>query len=222
MAEAALAQSEAALVTSRARLGYTRIAAPAAGILIRYNVERGDVVQPGRALALSPAGETQIVVQIDERNLGLLALGQKALVSADAYPDRRLAAELVYVNPSIDPQTASVQAKLRVIDPPAWIRQDMTVSIDLEVARRADALVLPASAVRGPRSPAPWVLVAVDGRAERRAVKVGLQGGGRVEIVEGSPRPTWWCRPPPRSRRATVCGPRSAPPPPTAPRSRGL
>ena len=186
MAEAAVAQAEAALAAAATKLAYTVIAAPADGVLIARNVERGDVVQAGRTLmTLSPAGETQVLVQIDEKNMGLLALGQKALVSADAYPDDRLAAELVYLNPSVDPQTATVQVKLRLPAPPAYVRQDMTVSVDIEVARKADALILPTTAVHDPLTRRAWVLIVEDGRAVRRPVTIGLRGDGRVEITDG-------------------------------------
>lgn len=185
-AEAAVAQAEASLAAARSKLAYTVITAPADGILIARSVERGDVVQAGRTLmTLSPTGETQVVVQIDEKNLGLLVVGQKAWVSADAYPDDRIAAELVYVNPAVDPQTATVQVKLRLPTPPAYLRQDMTMSVDVEVARKADALVLPTTAVHDPLTRRAWVLVVEDGRARRKDVRVGLRGDGRVEIAEG-------------------------------------
>ena len=106
------------------------------------------MVQPGKVLmVLSPVGETQLVLQIDERNLARLKLGQQALASADAYPAERFAAELVYINPAVDPQRGTVEVKLRVPAPPAYLRQDMTVSVDIEVDRHADALALPANAV---------------------------------------------------------------------------
>ena len=89
MAQTALAQAHAALGAANVRLEQTVIRAPADGVLIARNVEPGDVVQPGKELmVLAPAGETQIVVQIDEKNLSQLKLGQKALASADAYPAR--------------------------------------------------------------------------------------------------------------------------------------
>ena len=63
-------QARAALAAATARLDQTTIRAPADGILIGRSVEPGDVVQPGRELmVLAPAGETQIVVSIDEKNL---------------------------------------------------------------------------------------------------------------------------------------------------------
>lgn len=68
MAETQLGQALANLNTAQARLGYATIVAPRDGVLITRNVERGTVVQPGKALlVLAPAGDIQIVVQIDER-----------------------------------------------------------------------------------------------------------------------------------------------------------
>ena len=134
---------------------------------------------------LSPVGETQLVLQIDERNLARLKLGQQALASADAYPAERFGAELFYINPSVDPQRGTVEVKLRVPAPPAYLRQDMTVSVDIEVDRHADALALPANAVHDVAGADPWVLQVKDGRAIRRPVKVGLRGEGSVEIRGG-------------------------------------
>jgi HlyD family secretion protein len=109
MAETLLNQAHANLATARSRLSYTVITAPRDGILISRNVERGNIVQPSNVLmTLSPSGDTQLVVQIDEKNLGLIALGQKALASADAFPKETFAAEVIYINPGIDLQRASV------------------------------------------------------------------------------------------------------------------
>jgi HlyD family secretion protein len=186
LASAALEQAQAGLLAARARLAYTRIVAPATGTLIARNVEPGDVVQPGKALmVLAPAGETQIVVQIDERNLALVRLGQPALASADAYPAKRFAAEVVYVNPGVDAQRGTVEVKLRVREPPDYLRQDMTVSVDIEVARSPNAIALRAEAVRDATGAAPWVLLVEGGRAVRRPVQLGLRGTGWVEIRSG-------------------------------------
>jgi HlyD family secretion protein len=186
VARAALEQAQASLQAARARLTYTEVRAPVDGTLIARDVERGDVVQPGKALmVLAPQGETQLVLQIDERNLSKLKLGQRALASADAYPAQKFAAELVYINPGVDAQRGTVEVKLRVPDPPAYLRQDMTVSVDIEIERRPGALSLPADGVRDAAGPAPWVLAVQDGKAVRRNVRVGLRGEGAVEIVEG-------------------------------------
>ena len=186
VAQTSLAQARANLGVAQAKLDQTVIRAPVDGTLIARNVEPGNVAQPGKELmVLAPAGETQVVVQIDEKNLAQLKLGQQALASADAFPKERFAAELVYINPGIDALRGSVEVKLRVPKPPDYLRQDMTVSVDIEVARSAATVVVPADAVRDANSAQPWVL-AVDGwRAQRRAVKLGLKGDGRIEVLEG-------------------------------------
>lgn len=186
VAQTALEQARANLLAAQAKLEQTVIHAPADGVLIARGVEPGNVVQPGKELmALAPSGETQIVVQIDERQLSRLALGQKAVGSADAFPGERFEAELFYINPGVDPLRGSVEVKLRVGKPPGYLRQDMTVSVDIEVARRAGAVVVPTEAIRDAGGAQPWVLAIRGHRAVRQPVKLGLRGDARTEVVDG-------------------------------------
>jgi len=187
VAMTALEQARASERVAQAKLPDIVIRAPVDGVLISRNVEAGDIVQPGKELfSLAPAGDTQVIVQIDERNLSQLAPGQKALGSADAFPGKRFPAELIYINPGIDALRGSVEVRLRVPAPPDYLRQDMTVSVDIEVARRSQAVVAPTEAVRDATTAQPWVLAVRDGRAERVPVKVGLRGDGRLEVLEGA------------------------------------
>lgn len=186
MAQTQLDQARATLETASSRLAYATVSAPRDGVLISRAVERGTVAQPGKALlVLAPRGETQLVILLDERNLGLVALGQPALASADAFPAERMNATVVYINPGIDIARAAVEVKLRVAEPPAYLRQDMTVSVDIETARRSQTLVVPARSVREALSSAPWVMRVEDGRASRQPVKLGLRGANSIEILDG-------------------------------------
>jgi HlyD family secretion protein len=186
MAETQLRQSQASLDVARSRLSYTTISAPRDGVLIARNVEKGYVVQPGGILmVLSPSGSTQLVVQIDEKNLGLIAIGQKAIASADAFPKATFAAEVAYINPGIDLQRASVQVKLRVPEPPTYLQQDMTVSVDIETARHRNVTVAPTTSVRALNGERPWVLKVKEGRAHRQEIVIGLVSGGQAEVLNG-------------------------------------
>ncbi|BDU52514.1 permease [Limnohabitans sp. INBF002] len=186
VAETALSQAQAGAELARARLRYSQVLAPAAGTLIARNVEPGDAVQAGKVLmVLSPEGETQVVVQIDEKHLNLLKVGQTASVSSDAYPDQRFTAELMYINPGVDAQRGSVEVKLRVSQPPAYVRQDMTVSVDIEVAKRSQAVLVPTEAVHNLDSPEPWVMKVVSGKAIRTPIRLGLRSQGMCEVLEG-------------------------------------
>jgi len=108
-----------------------------------------------------------------------------AIAAADAFPGQRFAATLDYLSPGIDAQRGTVEAKFRVPSPPAFLRSDMTVSIDIGVADKDNALVVPADAVRDAALPEPWVLVVRNGRAERLPVRLGARTPARAEIVTG-------------------------------------
>jgi HlyD family secretion protein len=185
-AQADLTQSKAALSAATTRLAYTTISAPRAGVLISRAVERGTVVTAGTSLMiLSPVTETQIVLQIDERNLGKIAVEQSARISADAYPQQQFAATVAFINPGIDITRASVMVKLSVPNPPAYLRQDMTVSVDIVTAQRKAVLSLPRNAIHDALTSAPWVMIVDGKRAVRKNIRLGLQGNNRIEILNG-------------------------------------
>lgn len=186
LAETQSAQASATLRAAQTRLGYTEIKAARDGVLIWREVEVGNVVQPGKELMrLSPAGEMQIAIQIDERNLALIALKQQALASADAFSKETFPATVTFINPAVDLQRASVEVKLSVPSPPAYLRQDMTVSVDIEVARRPKAIILSAADIHDLTTAKPWVLKLDKGHARRQDVTVGLVSAGKAEILTG-------------------------------------
>ncbi|MCC6523809.1 MAG: efflux RND transporter periplasmic adaptor subunit, partial [Polyangiaceae bacterium] len=182
----ALRQAEAQLAGANVRLGQTRLVALQDATILERAVEVGDVVQPGRTLLVMAAeGAAEIVFQPDERNLAHMRLGQTARVSPDAFPQQVFDAELHYIAPSIDPERGSVEVRLRVPEAPPSLRPDMTVSVDLTVATRPQALTLTPDALRGATTPAPWVFVVEAGRVVRREVALGIRGDGAVEITSG-------------------------------------
>lgn len=183
---AALAVAKAQLAAAKIRLAQTRIVALQDGVVLTRQVEPGDVVTPARPLlVLAVAGETRLSLLPDERDLAYVRLGQRARASADAFPEQTFDAEIIYIAPSVEPARGTVEVRLRVPSPPAYLRPDMTVSVDLDVARKGAALVVPFEAVRGLATPRPWALAVVGGRAERRELKLGIRGEGSVEIAGG-------------------------------------
>lgn len=185
-AVSALAQARATLATAEARLAQTKIIAPTSGTILNRMVEAGDIVQPGHALlVLSREGNTQIVFQPEEKNLSLLRVGQQAQVSADAFPNHIFQAQVSNIAPAVDSQRGTIEVKLSVPRPPSFLRPDMTVSVDVEVARQDHALVIPLEALKDVTTPQPWVLAVCDGRTERKIVQVGIRGAGQAEILDG-------------------------------------
>lgn len=182
-AQAQLQLARAATQAAKARLAQARITAPAdARVLIR-SVEPGQIVQPGRALlSLALAGPTQLVALVDERFLGQLRVGQIASVVADAFPGQRFAARVLSLAPAVDSQRGAVEVKFALEGaPPDYLREDLTVSIEVETGRRQSALVIPLAALRGATS----VLVAEGGRAQARELQLGLRTLDAVEVTRG-------------------------------------
>lgn len=186
VALAAQLQAEAQLAAARAQLAQTRIVALHDGTVLTRAVEPGDVVAASRTLlVLAADADTELELHPDERNLSTLRLGQPARASADAYPQEVFDATVQYIAPSVDPQRGSVEVRLAVPAPPAFLRPDMTVSIDLTVASRTGALVVDAQAVRDTGTARPYVLAVEGGRVVRHDVRLGIRGEGAIEIVEG-------------------------------------
>lgn len=184
------AQAIATVGQAKVRVAESHITAAVAGVVLLRSVEPGDLVQPGRTmLVLTRDGQTLLSVQPDEKNLAQLRLGQSALAAAEAFPMQPFAATVSYLAPSIDPQRGTVEVRLAVPAPPAFLRPDMTVSVNIEVGRHPAALVVPNDAVQDARSAQPWVLLIKDPRndryIERRPVELGLRGEGLVQILRG-------------------------------------
>jgi len=185
-AQANLQLALSSLDAAKAKWSYVRIHAPRSGVLIFRNVEAGDLVSPGKQLfVLSPKGVPELVVQIDEKNMKWVRVGQSAIASADAYPDQKFKARVVFINPAVDALRGSVEIKLSVIDPPDFLTQDMTVTVDIEVAKHLAVMNIPLSAVHTTAPGQGWVLRYRQGHLQKVDVGLGLQGKGRVEILSG-------------------------------------
>lgn len=224
LAKAALAQALAGHQLARVKLAQGKVLAPSSGVLISRSVEVGDIVQPGKALmVLAASGQTQILIQIDEKNLSRIALGQKAYASADAFPSQRFDAVVGYINPGVDAARGSVEVKLNIANPPAYLRQDMTVSVDIETARRTATVVIATSTLEDAATDKPWVLVVRDKHAVKQFVTLGLLGDTRVEVLQGVAKGEGVV---PKSKLGVKAGQRvraqvQAVPPPTAPHAPG-
>lgn len=186
-ASAAITLAEAQLASVAVNEKRARIVAPMDGVITERLVEVGEVVRPGSPLlVLAARGRTRIVLEPDERHLALLAIGQKAAVSAEAFPESSFEATLGYIAPAVNGERGTIEVRLDVPDPPDYLRPNMTVSVELSIATRSHALALPLAAVQDLGSAQPWVgVLGSRGRVERRDVRLGLRGDTLVEISSG-------------------------------------
>jgi HlyD family secretion protein len=180
--------ARAATQAAQARLAQTALRASGDGRVIVRSAEPGQIVQPGKALlTLALEGPTQIVAQVDERFLQQLQPGQRATVLADAFAGQSFSARVQSLAPGVDAQRGAIEVKLALEQaPPDFLREDMTLSVEVETGRSERALALPLSVLRAPmEGDAAQLLVVSDGRAELRRVRVGLRTLDAFEVQDG-------------------------------------
>lgn len=178
------------LNAAQAALARTQIRSQVSGTVLTRNVTVGDLVQPGRILLeIARDGTTEILVPVDERNLGVLALGQAARCIADAYPDRIFDATVSFIAPTVDPQRGTVDVRLTVNPPPDFLRQDMTVTATIRTNQRDKAIMLSNDLIRSDRTdasaPQNHVLIVRGGRVTAQPVQLGLRGLSATQVTEG-------------------------------------
>ncbi len=191
-ARAQLLQAQSAVSAAQAKLAQTQVIAPANARVLTRQVEPGQIVQPGKALlSLALAGPTQLVAQVDERFLEQLQTGQAASVVADAFSDQRFSAKVLSIASAVDAQRGAIEVKFSLDSaPPPFLREDMTLSIEVITAKRERALVLPLGALRtqtgGEKAiNSVSVLIAQKGRTQLRTVRLGLRTLEAAEVLEG-------------------------------------
>lgn len=179
-------QARERLAAARATAARTELRATVAGTVLTRNVEPGDLVQPGRVLMeIARDGVTEIEVPVDEKNLAVLAIGQKARCVTDAFPDRPFDATLSYIAPSVDTQRGSINIRVRAEPPPEFLRQDMTVSVNVQTGRRDAALAVSNDALRAVQGDRAEVLVLRAARVHVAPVRLGLRGQSASEVIDG-------------------------------------
>ena len=181
------------LAAAQAMLLKTVLRAEVTGTILTRNVEPGDLVQPvGKVLfEIARAGDTEILIPLDERNLGTLALGQQASCIADAYPNQSFTAKVNFIAPTIDPQRGTVDIRLKVDPVPDYLRQDMTVSVNILTGQVEQALAIPNDALMNVQGTQAEVFIVDAGRVRRRQITLGLRGLALSEVRSGLQPGDW-------------------------------
>lgn len=179
-AQSELGQAANARAAAQKRLNEYVLMAPVSGTVLRRDGEPGEVMQPGQVMFwVGEPSPLRVTAEIDEEDIVRIALGQRALLKADAFPGQALESSVGEITPKGDPVNKTYRVRLNLPDDTKLLI-GMTVEVNVVLRENAEALLVPAAAVEGGH-----VWIAKDGRAERRAVKTGAIGPVSSEIVEG-------------------------------------
>jgi membrane fusion protein (multidrug efflux system) len=186
-AQAAVAASDARLRTASAVASDTRVLAPTGGIIDRRTVQPGERVSISTPLFTLVRNETlELAANVPSRMANLVQPGQTVRLSVD---DRTVESTVARVSPTVDPVSRSVTVYVRVPNANGVIKGNTFVSGRIIGDRRADALLVPTSAIRqapGTES-APFVWRIAGGALEKRNVTLGVvdDAAGLAEVKEG-------------------------------------
>lgn len=184
-AAARLERLQAEIGRARELLADTSITAPAAGRIGARQVDVGDFVSAGQALAtLVNTERLKLAFTIPERMAGQAAVGQQVHLYVDAWPDETFAAEVYFVSPSISVATRSLLLQAYVDNGRRRLRPGNFAAAELVTGVREAALVIPEEALV-PTRQGYQVFVVEDATARLREVDIGLRQPGLVEITAG-------------------------------------
>jgi membrane fusion protein, copper/silver efflux system len=160
--------------------------APQDGEILERSAVNGMRAAPGAVLFRIADHQTVwAIADIAERDLGVIAIGQKASVRPRAYPDRSFTGEVALIYPHMNAPTRTARVRIELPNPDGLLRPDMYADVEIAAGSENPALTVSSSAVIDSGQRQLVLLDKGNGRFEPRPVKLGRRGDGRVEITEG-------------------------------------
>jgi RND family efflux transporter MFP subunit len=154
------------------------IRSPIDGVITVLGVANGEFIFENSTPFTVATASTFLEGQINEEDVGRVALGMKAAVKLYSYPDKEFVAIVTQVVPTANDQRYTVNFTLD--DPPDSLMSGMTGEVNVIIGKRENALIVPSRAVLVDR-----VFVVRDGVVKPRSVKVGYRSIERAEILDG-------------------------------------
>jgi Cu(I)/Ag(I) efflux system membrane fusion protein len=160
--------------------------APRDGIVLERNAIEGMRVQPGGVLfRIADHSVVWALIDVAERDLGAISIGQAATVKARSFPGREFSGKIEVIYPEINKETRTARLRVELRNPDLVLLHDMYVDAEIDTGSGEPALSVPESAVMDTGSRQAVFIDKGQGRLEPRDVKLGHRGGGYVEVRDG-------------------------------------
>ena len=167
-------------------LKYTSIKAPISGYVSERLVRVGNLVEMYQPVyRINSYDPLLAVLNVPERELSVLRKGLEVTVKLDALPDRVFTGKLTRISPVIDPATGTFRVTAEIKDPEKILKPGLFGRVDILYDLRENVPLIPRSAIISEDEASHVFLVGDDGQVQRRAIKLGYERNGLVEILEG-------------------------------------
>jgi RND family efflux transporter MFP subunit len=193
--------AESGLAMRRIDFDDLQVRAPFKGVVISKDAQPGEIVSPMSAgggftrtgiATIVDMDSREVEVDVNESYINRVKSDQRVEATLDAYPDAPLAAHVINIVPTADRTKATVRVRIAFDKLDARILPDMGIKVRFlddqpppeQQVNAGPRIRIPASAVQRESGNA-YVWVVSDGRVERRAVTVGAEGDGSIEVRAG-------------------------------------
>ena len=187
--EARVKSAEAELASARARFRKTLVVAPFTGVITKMDVKVGGTASSNTSdIAMISAGTLQMESFVPEINIPLLALGDEAVATLDAYgPAAPFAAKVISIDPAetVRDGVSTYRVKLQFDASDERIRPGMTANILIVTEKKSNVIAVPQGIVTE-RDGQKFVSVKEGDSIVDRVVQTGsVSSLGTIEIVSG-------------------------------------
>ena len=188
LADASVKQAAAKVAAAKANFQGTQIVAPISGTITQQDAKVGQSATPGTPLVsiISSSG-FEVDAGVSETDIGKLAIGDKASMTLDAFPNETFAGTVFYIAPAETNTSGVISYAIKIAfdnhDP--RLKSGLTANIDIQAQQKKDVLILPQYAILQNDS-GTFVQTLVNGKATTTPVTLGIHDQkGNVEVVSG-------------------------------------
>jgi HlyD family secretion protein len=194
IAQAQVAQAQISLEETQDSLADATLLAPFDGVITAVNVSEGELAS-GLVIEMIDASSLEVILNVDEIDIGSLAVNQAAIITLESWPDVEIESSVASIAPnasaSQDSAVVTYEVHLTIGQNDLPVRIGMTANASLITANREDVLLVPNAAINADRSNGTYsvnlVSTAADGSqtTAELAVTIGLRDGQYTQITSG-------------------------------------
>lgn len=184
-AQKGVEKAEASLSFNKEILDDTNISAPFDALVVRRNRDPGDVVVPGSSIVdIISTDQLWISAWVDETAMGLLAVGQPAVIIFRSRPEAPVKGKVIRFSPETDRETREFLVDVGMEQLPKIWAVGQRAEVYIETAQKNDVLIIPQKFIVW-RDKQPFVMVDADGKARWQKIAIGMRGVENVEVTDG-------------------------------------
>lgn len=186
-------QMEVAQAQAETNLAYSYIRAPFSGYVAERNLDPGAYVTNATTgtsttsrgiLNLHDIETVRTLIEVVEKDVPLIHMGQKAEIRAEAYPDRAFEGTVTRIVQALNRATRTMTVEIDLPNKDHQLKGGMFARVEVLVGKHANAIQIPIDAVSRLED-AQYVYVVREGKAQRLSVDIGARDDNRVEITKG-------------------------------------